>query len=36
MKYNYATMIKGLGGQTWPIDAIDTTSPVPDTAEYSP
>ena len=34
MKYNYATMIKGLGGQTPSIDAITVDSSVPDTAGY--
>ena len=34
MKYNYATMIKGLGGQTPTIDAVTVESSVPDTAAY--
>ena len=34
MKYNYATMIKGLGGQTPTIDAVVVESSVPDTAVY--
>ena len=34
MKYNYATMIKGLGGQAPTIDAVTVDSSVPDTAMY--
>jgi manganese/iron transport system substrate-binding protein len=34
MKYNYGTMIKGLGGQTPTIDAVTVESSVPDTAAY--
>ena len=34
MKYNYATMIKGLGGTSTNIDAVDVTSPVVDQASY--
>ena len=34
MKYNYGTMIKGLGGQTPTIDAVTIDSSVPDTAMY--
>ena len=34
MKYNYATMIKGLGGQTPSIDAVVVDSTVPDNAVY--
>jgi ABC-type Zn uptake system ZnuABC Zn-binding protein ZnuA len=34
MKYNYATMIQGLGGQTPNIDAVVVESSVPDTAVY--
>ncbi len=34
MKYNYGTMIKGLGGQTPTIDAVTIDSSVPDTAIY--
>lgn len=34
MKYNYATMINGLGGQTPTIDAVTIDSSVPDTAMY--
>ena len=34
MKYNYATMIKGLGGQSPNIDAVVVESSVPDTAVY--
>ena len=32
MKYDFATMIKGLGGDPKTIDAIDTTPSVPDQA----
>jgi len=34
MKYNYATMVKGLGGTSTNIDAVDITSPVTDQASY--
>lgn len=34
MKYNYATMIKGLGGTSTNIDAVDIASPLPDSAVY--
>jgi hypothetical protein len=34
MKYDYSTMIKGLGGNPMNLDAVDVTSPVPDNAEY--
>ena len=34
MKYNYATMIRGLGGDPPTIEALDVTSAVADTAEY--
>lgn len=34
MKYNYTTMIKGLGGHTPTIDAVTMNSSVPDTAVY--
>ena len=34
MKYNYATMIKGLGGTSTNIDAVDITSPIKDNAVY--
>jgi ABC-type Zn uptake system ZnuABC Zn-binding protein ZnuA len=34
MKYNYSTMIRGLGGQTPTIDAIVVGSTVPDQAVY--
>ena len=34
MKYNYATMIRGHGGQTPNIDAVVVESTVPDTAVY--
>lgn len=34
MQYNFATMIKGLGGTSTNIDAVDITSPIPDSAVY--
>jgi hypothetical protein len=34
MKYNFATMIKGLGGNPSTIEALDITLPVPDNAVY--
>jgi len=34
MKYDYSTMIAGLGGMPVAIDAIDVTSDVPDSAVY--
>lgn len=34
MQYNYATMIEGLGGEAPNVQAVDITSPVPDTADY--
>jgi ABC-type Zn uptake system ZnuABC Zn-binding protein ZnuA len=34
MKYNYATMVKGLGGNPSTVEKVDVTSSVPDTAEY--
>lgn len=34
MKYNYATMIRGLGGDPSTVEAIDITLPVADSAEY--
>ena len=34
MKYNYSTMVRGLGGTSDTIDAVDITLPVPDTATY--
>jgi len=34
MKYDYSTMIKGLGGNPASIDAVDVTSSVPDQAVY--
>ena len=34
MKYNYATMVRGLGGTTTSIDAVTTTLATPDTAVY--
>jgi len=34
MQYNFATMIEGLGGEAPNVEAVDITSPVPDTANY--
>ena len=34
MKYNFATMIRGLGGDPSTVEALDITLPVPDTAAY--
>ena len=34
MKYDFATMIRGLGGNPTAIDAIDVSSTVPDRATY--
>ncbi len=34
MRYNYRTMISGLGGTTAALDALDLTVPVPDKADY--
>jgi ABC-type Zn uptake system ZnuABC Zn-binding protein ZnuA len=34
MKYDYATMVRGLGGDPSHIEAIDTTPTVPDSAVY--
>lgn len=34
MRYDYATMIKGLGGTTTNLDAVDTTDVAPDKADY--
>lgn len=34
MRYDYVTMIKGLGGQATNLAAVDTTSSVPDNATY--
>lgn len=34
MKYNYATMIRGLGGDPSTVEAVDITTTVPDSAEY--
>lgn len=34
MRYNYVTMITGLGGQAPELEALDTTPRVPDTATY--
>ena len=34
MRYDYATMIRGLGGTTTNLDAINVTPAVPDTATY--
>ena len=34
MRYDYVTMIKGLGGTTKALDALDVSDVVPDTASY--
>jgi ABC-type Zn uptake system ZnuABC Zn-binding protein ZnuA len=34
MRYDYRTMVRGLGGTTTALDAVDVTPPVPDRAEY--
>ena len=34
MRYDYRTMIKGLGGTTTALDALDTSDVAPDTADY--
>ena len=34
MRYDYTTMVSGLGGTTKALDAIDTSDVVPDKAEY--
>jgi ABC-type Zn uptake system ZnuABC Zn-binding protein ZnuA len=34
MRYDYTTMVSGLGGTTKALDAIDTSDVVPDEAEY--
>ena len=34
MKYNFATMIRGLGGDPTTVEALDIALPTPDTAEY--
>jgi ABC-type Zn uptake system ZnuABC Zn-binding protein ZnuA len=34
MRYDYVTMINGLGGQATTLAALDTSSPVPDEATY--
>jgi ABC-type Zn uptake system ZnuABC Zn-binding protein ZnuA len=34
MRYDYRTMVRGLGGTTTARDAVDVTPPVPDRAEY--
>jgi ABC-type Zn uptake system ZnuABC Zn-binding protein ZnuA len=34
MRYDYTTMIKGLGGTTTNLDAVDTTDVAPDKADY--
>ena len=34
MKYNYSTMVRGLGGTSEAIDAVDITLPVTDSATY--
>ena len=34
MRYDYRTMVKGLGGTTAHLDALDTSNAVPDQADY--
>ena len=34
MRYDYRTMVRGLGGTTAALDAVDVTPPSPDRAEY--
>jgi len=34
MRYDYSTMVKGLGGTPTELDALDTADVVPDRAEY--
>ena len=34
MRYDYRTMVKGLGGTTTHLDALDTSDTVPDKADY--
>jgi ABC-type Zn uptake system ZnuABC Zn-binding protein ZnuA len=34
MRYDYVTMIKGLGGTTEALDALDVSDVAPDTADY--
>jgi hypothetical protein len=34
MRYDYRTMISGLGGTTTNLDALDLTVPAPDKADY--
>jgi ABC-type Zn uptake system ZnuABC Zn-binding protein ZnuA len=34
MRYDYRTMVRGLGGTTAALDALDVSAPVPDAAEY--
>jgi ABC-type Zn uptake system ZnuABC Zn-binding protein ZnuA len=34
MRYDYRTMVRGLGGTTTNLDAVDVSAPAPDTAEY--
>jgi len=34
MRYDYRTMVRGLGGTTAALDALDVSSPVSDSAEY--
>ena len=34
MRYDYATMVTGLGGQAPTLDALDVTNVAPDRADY--
>ena len=34
MRFDYVTMIKGLGGTTTKLDALDVTDVAPDKADY--
>jgi ABC-type Zn uptake system ZnuABC Zn-binding protein ZnuA len=34
MKFDFVTMVKNLGGDTTPLDAVSVTSATPDTADY--
>jgi hypothetical protein len=34
MRYDYVTMIKGLGGTTKNLDALDVSDVAPDSADY--
>jgi hypothetical protein len=34
MRYDYRTMVRGLGGTTTHLDALDTSDVAPDKADY--